>query len=54
MKTYASHADIPAPVHDFIMTFADAMFITEIPLEEINGWLAEHLEAFKILGGVYD
>lgn len=51
---YQDYESIPESVKEFILSFADAMFITEIPLDEINEWLAEHLEAFKILAGVYD
>jgi hypothetical protein len=54
MNQFKNHSEIPNSVQDFIMSFADVMFITEIPLEEINEWLAEHHEAFKFLGGVYD
>lgn len=51
---YTDYESIPESVKDFILTFSDAMFITEIPLEEINEWVAEHLEAFKNLAGVYE
>lgn len=51
---YKDYESIPESVKDFILSFADAMFITEIPLDQINEWLAEHHEAFKILAGVYD
>lgn len=50
---YQDYESIPESVKEFILSFADATFITEIPLEEINEWLAEHHEAFKILAGVY-
>jgi hypothetical protein len=54
MRVYESYEEIPESVQDFLLSFADAEFITDIPLEQINEWLAEHLEAFKILGGMYD
>lgn len=46
---YKDYESIPQPVKEFIMTFADADFLTEIPLKEINEWVEEHQEAFKLL-----
>lgn len=51
---YKDYESIPQPVQEFILTFADAMFITEIPLEEINEWLDKHQEAFKIIVSDYE
>lgn len=50
---FEDYESIPETVQDFILSFADATFITEIPLDELNEWLAEHHEAFKFLAGVY-
>lgn len=50
---FQDHESIPASVQEMILSQADAMFITEIDIVDINDWLAEHHEAFKILAGVY-
>jgi len=35
---FESYEHIPRVVEDYILSIADAMFITDIPLDEINDW----------------
>ncbi len=39
MYDYTDHSEIPGPIRSYIMTVADADNISEIPLQEINGFL---------------
>lgn len=41
---WADYESIPAVVEDYIMGRADAMFITDIPLDEINDWAYNNVQ----------
>ena len=38
MDRFEDYSQIPVEVEDYILSIADAMFITDIPLAEINEW----------------
>jgi hypothetical protein len=40
---FKDHDHIPSAVREYIMDQADADFISEIPIEEINQWASNNL-----------
>jgi hypothetical protein len=40
---FQDHDHIPSAVREYIMDQADAYFISEIPIEEINQWASNNL-----------
>ena len=46
MPKYLTYEDIPPLVKEYILTVADAFTVEEIPLEDINEFLAGY-EAYK-------
>jgi len=51
---YLDYESIPVEVQAMVLSMADAVVITDVDLETLNEWIAEHLEAFKHLAGVYE
>ena len=46
---FKDHDHIPSAVREYIMDQADAYFISEIPIEEINQWASNNLNLISRL-----
>jgi hypothetical protein len=46
---FESYEQIPLIVEEYILNIADAMFITDIPLEEINEWAFNNVGHLNML-----
>lgn len=49
MMRFEDYSQIPVEVEDYILSIADAMFITDIPLEEINEWAYNNVGQLNLL-----
>lgn len=49
MKRFEDYEQIPLVVEEYILSIADAMFITDIPLEEINEWASNNVGHLNML-----
>ena len=46
---FEDYEQIPLVVEDYILSIADAMFITDIPLDEINDWASNNVSQLNML-----
>jgi hypothetical protein len=46
---FEDYDQIPLVVEDYILSIADAMFITDIPLAEINEWAYNNVHHLNML-----
>jgi hypothetical protein len=46
---FEDYNQIPLVVEDYILGIADAMFITDIPLDEINDWAYNNVGQLSML-----
>lgn len=49
MARFSDYEQIPLVVEEYILSIADAMFITDIPLDEINEWAYNHVGQLNML-----
>jgi hypothetical protein len=49
LARFEDYDQIPLVIEDYILSIADAMFITDIPLDEINEWAANNVHHFNML-----
>ena len=49
MDRFSDYDQIPLVVEEYILGIADAMFITDIPLAEINDWAYNHVGQLNML-----
>ena len=49
MKRFEDYDQIPLIIEEYILSIADAMFITDIPLEEINEWAFNNVGHLNML-----
>jgi hypothetical protein len=46
---FESYEQIPLVVEEYILGIADAMFITDIPLDEINEWAYNNVSHLNLM-----
>lgn len=49
MMRFEDYEQIPTVVEEYILSIADAMFITDIPLDEINEWAFNNVGHLNML-----
>ena len=49
MRRFEDYESIPLVIEDYILSIADAMFITDIPLDEINEWAYNNVHQLNML-----
>lgn len=49
MKRFEDYDQIPLIIEEYILSIADAMFITDIPLDEINDWAYNNVSHLNML-----
>jgi hypothetical protein len=49
MNRFADYDQIPTVIEEYILSIADAMFITDIPLAEINEWAYNNVSHLNML-----
>jgi hypothetical protein len=49
MDRFSDYDQIPSVVQDYLLSIADAMFITDIPLAEINEWAYNNVGHLNLL-----
>lgn len=49
MPRFEDYESIPLVIEDYILSRADAMFITDIPLDEINAWAYNNVSQVNML-----
>ena len=49
LTRFEDYDQIPLVIEDYILSIADAMFITDIPLAEINDWAYNNVHQLNML-----